>query len=239
MRAEKTLEQRVRDSDFVRNARVYDVSLSLFNLILNLMHYKVTVEGADKIKEYTNSSYLLAFKHQSVADFPVLAAALRNNKNHPWILVKKEVYAEYPRIFSWWFSHMGAIPVDRPRSGDSLDTSLIDATANYVKNSLENGKAFAFAPEATRMPGTMGKCYPLFFRIALELSEQGINVPIITAGIEYKYPMKPYLPGGSAIVRFNVVFPSDYKESTILRNISRLTRDVKGILARDSGILKY
>ncbi len=119
---------------------VYFLIWPVFHL---LFPYKII--GKEKLRNQ-KSGFVLCANHISMLD-PVYLVFALTHKNRIRIMAKGELFRN--RFLSWFFTSVGAFPVNRGVGGDALKNAT---------NFLERGEALMIFPEGTRSKdGTLGR----------------------------------------------------------------------------------
>ncbi len=118
----------------------YAIVWPIFHL---LFPYKII--GKEKLREQ-KQGYVLCANHISLVD-PVYLVYALTRKNRIHIMAKGELFKN--KLLSWFFTHVGAFPVNRGVG--------VEALKNATKV-LEEGKALMIFPEGTRSKdGNLGR----------------------------------------------------------------------------------
>ena len=108
-----------------------------------LFPYKII--GKEKLRNQ-KAGYILCANHISVVD-PVYLIFALTRKNRIHIMAKGELFRN--KFFSWFFTSVGAFPVNRGVGAEALKTAT---------NVLKSGEALLIFPEGTRSKnGKLGR----------------------------------------------------------------------------------
>lgn len=119
---------------------IYAIVWPIFHL---LFPYKII--GKDKLRNQ-KQGYVLCANHISLLD-PVYLVFALTKKNRIHIMAKGELFKN--KLLGWFFTHVGAFPVNRGVGSDALKTAT---------NILEKGEALMIFPEGTRSKdGKLGR----------------------------------------------------------------------------------
>jgi 1-acyl-sn-glycerol-3-phosphate acyltransferase len=150
-------------SDSPASLLTYRVVRSLvcwFTIAFTRMH----IDGREHLP--ATGAYVVAPVHRSYVDTPIVACVTRRRIR---FMGKKEVW-KYPRL-GWFFSALGAFPVDRGTADREALSRCITV--------LDRGEPLVLFPEGERKDG--GRIHPLFDGAAFVAARAG--VPIVPIGI--------------------------------------------------------
>jgi 1-acyl-sn-glycerol-3-phosphate acyltransferase len=150
-------------SDSPASLLTYRVVRSLvcwFTRAVTRMH----IEGREHLP--ASGAYVVAPVHRSYVDTPIVACVTSRRIR---FMGKKEMW-KYPRL-GWFFSALGAFPVDRGTADREALSRCITV--------LDRGEPLVLFPEGERKDG--GRVHPLFDGAAFVAARAG--VPIVPIGI--------------------------------------------------------
>jgi 1-acyl-sn-glycerol-3-phosphate acyltransferase len=150
-------------SDSPASLLTYRVVRSLvcwFTRAFTRMH----IDGREHLP--ASGAYVVAPVHRSYVDTPIVACVTSRRIR---FMGKKEVW-KYPRL-GWFFSALGAFPVDRGTADREALSRCITV--------LDRGEPLVLFPEGERKDG--GRMHPLFDGAAFVAARAG--VPIVPIGI--------------------------------------------------------
>jgi 1-acyl-sn-glycerol-3-phosphate acyltransferase len=165
-------------SDSPASLLTYRVVRSLvcwFTRAVTRMH----IEGREHLP--ASGAYVVAPVHRSYVDTPIVACVTSRRIR---FMGKKEMW-KYPRL-GWFFSALGAFPVDRGTADREALSRCITV--------LDRGEPLVLFPEGERKDG--GRVHPLFDGAAFVAARAG--VPIVPIGIGGSARV---MPRGARVIR--------------------------------------
>ncbi len=130
--------------------------------------FKISIHGIENIPEKTG--FILSPKHQRWEDIPILSLV---SSKPLYYIAKHELFDNF--LFSWFFSSLGGIPLNRTRPIESRNslTKIIEI--------LNQRQGIVLFPEGTYY---MNKIGPGKTGI-IKMIQSRLNVPFIPVGINY------------------------------------------------------
>ena len=147
---------------------------TIIKFILSIYYsifFRVKINGVENLPK--KGAYIIAPKHISNNDAPILVGKLR--RNDVFILAKKELFVN--GFVKWLAKKTNVLPVDRSRH----DTSTVKESLKILKN----GKVLVIFPEGTRKGIEKNK---KIHKGAVVLADMA-GVPIIPAGINSTFKL--------------------------------------------------
>jgi 1-acyl-sn-glycerol-3-phosphate acyltransferase len=175
--------------------------------------FRIKVIGRENLIQ--DRGFVLAPNHLSALD-PVFVVLARFWGRRMLVMAKEELFEINP-FFTWFFRHVGVVPVHRGKG----DTAVVDQAIECVRN----GQGLLIFPEGTRSKdGNLGKLKSGAFVVAAQA-----GVDIVPCRIIYKGGKLRLF--GRCTVIFGKPIPADQLTLGEPRSAARL-RECKALLAQ-------